>query len=89
MHTGVPAQMGPNMHKINKNGPQINGPHLFGAHLEPILLFGAYLGPIWGLVGLIWAYSIQAALCLITIRQGFNNMIHRSGWFAYPCDWDS
>ena len=38
--------------KITKwapNGPQINGTHLFG----PILLFGAYLGSIWGPVGTI------------------------------------
>ena len=26
----------------------MNGAHLFGAHLEPILLFGAYLKPTWG-----------------------------------------
>ena len=49
--------MGPKYAQIIKwdpNGPQINGSHLFWAHLGPILLFGPIWGPFGNLLALFW-----------------------------------
>ena len=62
------------MIKWAQNGSQINGPHLFGTHMGPILFFGAFLRPIWSPVGPFWHHfgvlePPVAALCDLVGRH--------------------